>query len=340
MDDLVVNNQFTSTVVDDEGTDTAAAVAVGLTDALEETTLANDREALLDITSLGHGSDEAIVMDIEHTVGLVDRSKHGLDNNGGRGVGDEAGLFMKLTGEEVDTEVAVLASLRRDGDTDHLARTSLEDEEITDTDEVNGDGDTLLAGDTATRLDDTNLLTGTRRSTSLDNNLLTLMVERMEEAVGSTLNAAAEGVVVTFVVVVTHFGLGGFFADSLLGYRNFSRSVVRVAAFRSDVVGVSTVSCSLGLVATVVSNVDLVGGLNTTAEVAFGNVKLGLVGPVLSDSSGGRGSRVLFVTTNRFAEAVGTCQVLMPWRDARLNKYEKEERKKKKRANQNKRVDW
>lgn len=329
MDDLVVNNQFTSTVVDDEGTDTAAAVAVGLTDALEETTLADDREALLDITSLGHGGDETIVMDIEDTVGLVYRSKHGLDNNRGRGVGDEAGLFMELTGEEVDTEVAVLASLGRDGDTDHLARTSLEDEEITDTDEVNRDGDALLAGDTATRLDDTNLLTGTR-STCLDNNLLTLMVERMEEAVGSTLNAAAEGVVVTFVVVVTHFGLGGFFTDSLLVYRNLSRSVVRVAAFRSDVVGVSTVSCSLGLVATVVSNVDLVGGLNTTAEVAFGNVKLGLVGPVLSDSSGGRGSRVLFVTTNRFAEAVGTCQVLMPWRDARLNKYDKEERRKKK----------
>lgn len=308
MDDLVVNNQFTSTVVDDESTDAAAAIAVGLTDALEETALADDREALLNITGLGHGGDETIVMDIEDTVGLVDGSKHGLDNNRGRGVGDEAGLFMKLTGEEVNTEVAVLASLGRDGDTDHLARTSLEDEEITDTDEVNGDGDTLLAGDTATRLDDTDLLTGTR--SALDNNLLTLMVERMEEAVGSTLNAAAEGVVVTFVVVVTHFGLGGFFTDSLLCYRNLGRSVVRVAAFRGDVVGVSTVSCSLGLVATVVSNVDLVRGLNTAAEVAFGNVKLGLVGPVLSDSSGGRG-RVLFVTTNRFAEAVGTCQVLM-----------------------------
>lgn len=308
MDDLVVNNQFTSTVVDDESTDAAAAIAVGLTDALEETALADDREALLNIAGLGHGGDETIVMDIEDTVGLVDGSKHGLDNNRGRGVGDEAGLFMKLTGEEVNTKVAVLASLGRDGDTDHLARTSLEDEEITDTDEVNGDGDTLLAGDTATRLDDTDLLTGTR--SALDNNLLTLMVERMEEAVGSTLNAAAEGVVVTFVVVVTHFGLGCFFTDSLFCYRNLGRSVVRVAAFRGDVVGVSTVSCSLGLVATVVSNVDLVRGLDTAAEVAFGNVKLGLVGPVLSDSSGGRG-RVLFVTTNRFAEAVGTCQVLM-----------------------------
>lgn len=330
MDDLVVNNQFTSTVVDDKGTDASSAIAVGLTDALEETTLADDREALLNITGLGHGGEETIVMDIEDTVGLVDRSKHGLDNNRGGGVGDEAGLFMKLTGEEVNTEVAVLASLGRDRDTDHLARTSLEDEEIADTDEVNRDGDAILAGDTATRLDDTNLLTGTR-STSLDNNLLPLMlmVERMKDAVGSALNAAAEGVVVAFVVVVTHFGLGGFFTDSLLGYRNLSGTVVRVAAFRSDVVGVSTVSCSLGLVATVVSNVDLVSGLNTTAEVAFGNVKLGLVGPVLSDSSGGRG-RGLFVTTNRFAEAVGTCQVLMPWRDARLNKYEKEERKKEK----------
>lgn len=301
MDDLVVNNQFTSTVVDDEGTDTSTAIAVGLTDALEKTALGDDGEALLDITGLGHGGDETIVMDIEDTVSLVDRSKHGLDNNRGGRVGDEAGLFMKLTSEEINTEVAVLASLGRDGDTDHLARTSLEDEEITHTDEVNGNGNTVLARDAAARLDDTDLLASTR-STAL-NNLLTLtVVERMKEAVGSTLDAAAEGVVVTFVVVVTHFGLGGFFTDSLLGYRNLSSGVESVAAFRSDVVGVGTVSSSLGLVATVVSNVDLVGGLNTTAEVAFSNVKLGLVGPVLSDGSGGRG-RILFVTTNRFAEA-------------------------------------
>lgn len=50
----------------------------------------------------------------------------------------------------------------------------------------------------------------------------------------------------------------------------------------------------------VVGNVDFVSGLNTTAEVAFGNVKLGFVGPVLSTSID---SRVFFETTNRFAVA-------------------------------------
>ena len=63
MDDLVVNNQFTSTVVDDEGTDTAAAIAVGLTDALEETTLADDREALAQEPAglrLGYRSERSV----------------------------------------------------------------------------------------------------------------------------------------------------------------------------------------------------------------------------------------------------------------------------------------
>lgn len=81
MDDLVVNNQLTSTVVDDKGTDASSAIAVSLTNALEKLTLADDCQALLDITSLGHGSEVTIVMNIENTVGLIDRSKHCLHNN-------------------------------------------------------------------------------------------------------------------------------------------------------------------------------------------------------------------------------------------------------------------
>lgn len=85
-----------------------------MTDALEETTLADNGEALPDITGFSHGSDEAVIVDIKDTVGLVDGAKHGLNNHGGRRVGDKARLLMKLTSEEVDTEVSVLAGLRGD----------------------------------------------------------------------------------------------------------------------------------------------------------------------------------------------------------------------------------
>lgn len=135
----------------------------------------------------------------------------------------------------------MLASLRRDRDADHLAGTSLKDKQITDTDEVNGDRDAVLAGGTSARLNDTNFFADTR--TSFTHDFFLLAVERMEETVSSTLNAAAERVIVTFVVVVTHFGTRGFFTDSLLGYRDLSCTSIGVRTFRGDVVGVSTVSC-------------------------------------------------------------------------------------------------
>lgn len=69
--------------------------------------------------------------------------------------------------------------------------------------------------------------------------------------------------------------------------------------FRSDVVRVSTVSSSSGLITTIVGDVDFVSGLNTTAVVAFGNVKLGLVGPFLDSAR----SRAVFLT-NRFTEVL------------------------------------
>ena len=48
---------------------------------------------------------------------------------------------MKLLGEEVNTEVAVLAGLGGSGDADDLAWSSLEDEQVADADVVAGDGD-------------------------------------------------------------------------------------------------------------------------------------------------------------------------------------------------------
>lgn len=48
---------------------------------------------------------------------------------------------MKLLGEQVNTKVTVLSSLRRGGDANDLARASLKHQEIANADVVAWDGD-------------------------------------------------------------------------------------------------------------------------------------------------------------------------------------------------------
>ena len=141
MDNLVVDSHLHTIVVDDEDADAATAVVKGLCQAGKETRLVKDGKTLLDITTLGHGDDTTVLADVENTVLLEDRTKHVLDNDRGGRVGDEAGLLMELLGEEVNTEVAVLASLGGGGDADDLARAALKDQEIANADVVAGDGD-------------------------------------------------------------------------------------------------------------------------------------------------------------------------------------------------------
>lgn len=141
VNNLEVNSQLAALVVDDKDADGATTVVKGLGEAGEETGLVNDGDTLLDITTLSHGNDTAVLLDVENTVLLEDRAEHVLDNDRRSGGGDERGLFMELLGEEVNTEITVLASLRRCGDTDDLARAALEDQEIANADMVAGDGD-------------------------------------------------------------------------------------------------------------------------------------------------------------------------------------------------------
>lgn len=148
MDDLVVDDELTATVVDDKGADGTAAVGEGLGDALVEVTLGDNLEALLDITGLGHGNETVVITDVQDAVGLEDGAEHGLHHNGGGGVGDEAGLLLELAGEEVDTEVAVLAGLGGDRDADDLAGATLQDQDVANADEVARDGDVLAGGRT------------------------------------------------------------------------------------------------------------------------------------------------------------------------------------------------
>lgn len=141
MDDLVVDSHLHTIVVDDEDADGATAVVEGLGEAGSKTALVKDGKTLLDVTSLGHGNNTAVFTDVKNAVLLEDRAEHVLNNDRRGGVGDEGGLLVQLLGEEVNTEVAVLASLRRGGDADDLARAALEDQEIANADVVAGDGD-------------------------------------------------------------------------------------------------------------------------------------------------------------------------------------------------------
>lgn len=212
MDDLEVDDELTATVVDDEGTDGATAVGEGIADALEQTTLGDDGETLLDITGLGHGDNAAVVTEVQDAVGLVDRAEHGLDDNGGGGVGDEAGLLLELAGEQVNTEVTVLTGLGGDRDTDDLAGAALKDQDVANADKVAGDRDRLASDALVTGLHNADFLTDTFGeagwTTLVSDDFFTMVVvmvvEGVQNAVGSTLHATAEGVVLTLVVVVTH----------------------------------------------------------------------------------------------------------------------------------------
>ena len=141
MDDLVVDSHLTTIVVDDEDTDAATAVVEALGEAAKEAGLVKDRKTLLNITSLGHGDNVTVITDVKDTVLLEDRPEHVLDDDRRAGVADEGRLLVQLLGEEVNTEVAVLASLSRGGDADDLARAALQDQQVADPDVVAGDGD-------------------------------------------------------------------------------------------------------------------------------------------------------------------------------------------------------
>jgi hypothetical protein len=141
VNDLIVDGHLEPVVIDDQDTDASASIIKGLSKAVEQTTLVKDRETLLDVTSLGHGDNAAVLADVKNTVLFKNRTKHVLNNNRWSWVRDEAGLFMKLLGEQINTEVAVLAGLGRGGDADDLARAALKDQEIANADVVTGDSD-------------------------------------------------------------------------------------------------------------------------------------------------------------------------------------------------------
>lgn len=81
------------------------------------------------------------VLEVKDTVLLQNGSTHGLDNDAGGGVVEGRGLLVELLGEEVDSQVAVLASGGGGGDADDLAGVALKEEDVADPDMVAWDGD-------------------------------------------------------------------------------------------------------------------------------------------------------------------------------------------------------
>src|SRR5215471_9320249 len=81
MDNLVINNKLTTSIVDDKSTDASSAIGEGIADAIPEATLIDNRETLLDITGLCHSDNPSIVTHIQNTVRLVNRPKHALDDD-------------------------------------------------------------------------------------------------------------------------------------------------------------------------------------------------------------------------------------------------------------------
>lgn len=186
MDDLHLDTQLAASVAEDHDADGATAGSEGTTEALPQVGLVNDGQGGLDLASLGHGDDGAI-LHVKDTVLLEDRAEHGLDNNAGGGVGDERRLLVQVLGEEVDTQVAVLASGVGGRDADDLARTALEHQDVAHADVVAGDGDRV--GDDGRR--------GSNRHLTDDLDVMVMVVVVRQDLVRGLVQTLAERVVLT-----------------------------------------------------------------------------------------------------------------------------------------------
>lgn len=143
MDNLVVNDELSATVIDDESSNAAPTIVKGTTNLVVQTALVNDRQTLLDITSLGHADNSTTLWHVEDAVLLEDGSQHALYDDRWLWVTDEGRLLMKLSCKQVNTEVSVLTGLTRLRDSDDLTWSALEDHKVTSSDEVAGDGDSV-----------------------------------------------------------------------------------------------------------------------------------------------------------------------------------------------------
>lgn len=128
MNDLVVNNQLPTTIIDNQCSDTASAVSKRALDPIEQVIVVNDRQPLLYIPSLSHADNAAVVTEVQDAILLEHRPEHALHIHAWLGVGIERAFLLKLLGEEIHSEVAVLTGLCTGADANHFAGTALQDD--------------------------------------------------------------------------------------------------------------------------------------------------------------------------------------------------------------------
>lgn len=100
---------------------------------------------------------------------------------------------MQLLGEQVNTEVAVLASSSRGRDADDLARTALQDQDVAHADVVARDGDGV--GNTARLVERPRSARGTA-------DLMVVVV--VEDFVGHFVKSVTDRVMMSRFVVISH----------------------------------------------------------------------------------------------------------------------------------------
>ena len=159
---------------------------------------------------------------------VEERTSHALDIDIGSRVAHETALFQQLTTEEIDTEIAVLRGLRRSADPDHLAHTTLEDDQVSDANELTWDSNDVTRSTSRATIRSTDCINlhvsdATRMVMVMsaavaivlaDDDfftiytiaamVMTMVVERVQDTVGSSLDTTTEGVVLTVVIVVAH----------------------------------------------------------------------------------------------------------------------------------------
>lgn len=145
MNNSHVDSELTTIIIDDKNAHGATSRLKSLGQTRPQVGLINNRDGLLNITGLGH-SDNGAILEIENTILLENWTQHSLDDHTWTGVRDERRLLMQLLGEEIDTQISVLAGGTRGCNTDDLARAALKDQEITDANVVAWNSNSVGSG--------------------------------------------------------------------------------------------------------------------------------------------------------------------------------------------------
>lgn len=81
--DSVVDGKLTTFIAKNKNSDAATTLVESISETLQKVALVNDRKSLLDVTTLGHGNNVAIIADIKDAVLLEHRSVHLLNHHRG-----------------------------------------------------------------------------------------------------------------------------------------------------------------------------------------------------------------------------------------------------------------